>query len=250
MNYYIITGISRGLGEALASQLLGKGNCVIGISRKNNIELIELAKLKACEFQFIEFDLNNTDGIESLGEKLFEHIDFEGIESIGLINNAGVIAPIKTIEQTSVAEIAMSLNVNTVAPMAITSIFIKKLKAYNVEKRVINISSGAGKKPYHGWACYCSSKAAMDMFTKCVAMEQKKEAYPTKILAFAPGIMDTGMQRKIRETSVENFDQLQRFIEFKEKDLLLTAGFVAEKVIGLLNSSEFSQGGIIDIKDL
>ena len=249
MNYYIITGTSRGLGKSIAKKLQVDGNHVIGISRKIDTKLLDISKKDNSRIDYIEFDLDNVNIIEKLIIKIFSIIDLEKAEKICLVNNAGVIDPIKTIENCSIDEITTSFNVNTVAPIVITSKFIEKLKFIDIEKRVINISSGAGKKPYHGWSCYCSTKAAVDMFTRCVAVEQEKANYPTKILSFAPGIIDTGMQKKIRESSIENFDQLERFKNFKENDLLLTADFVADKVISLLEADEFIQGGIIDIND-
>jgi len=131
--------------------------------------------------------------------------------------------------------------------MILTSLFIKHAKDHKAEKRVINISSGAGKKPYYGWSIYCGSKAAVDLFTRCVSLEQQAREYPVKIISFAPGIVDTDMQQEIRSTAKEDFEQLERFVAFKNDGKLSKPEDVAEKVIELMFDKEFMDGGVIDI---
>ena len=65
-------------------------------------------------------------------------------------------------------------------------------------KRILNISSGAGRNPYEGWGAYCTTKAGLDHFSRVVAMEQANEQYPVEIVSIAPGIIDTDMQATIR----------------------------------------------------
>ena len=118
------------------------------------------------------------------------------------------------------------------------------------EKRVINISSGAGKKPFYGWSNYCASKAGIDLFTQCVGVEQNRSDNPVKIISLGPSIMDTKMQEEIRKTAKEDFQQVERFIDFKKNGDLLSADYVAEKVIKLFWDEEFIQGGVINVRDL
>ena len=68
-------------------------------------------------------------------------------------------------------------------------------------KRVVSISSGAGKKPYPGWGAYCTAKAGLDMLTRCVGVEQMNQPHPVEIYSIAPGVVDTDMQREIRAAS-------------------------------------------------
>ena len=62
--------------------------------------------------------------------------------------------------------------------MILTSTFMKHTKDWKVDKRVINISSGAGKNPYFGWGAYCTAKAGVNMFTQCVATEEVEKNIP------------------------------------------------------------------------
>lgn len=133
--------------------------------------------------------------------------------------------------------------------MILTSTFMKHTKDWKVDKRVINISSGAGKNPYFGWGAYCTTKAGVNMFTQCVATEEVEKEYPVKIVAFAPGVVDTNMQSQIRETNKEDFINLDRFIALKEEGKLLSPEYVAKAIRNLLETEDFPQGEIIRIDE-
>ncbi|WP_010243164.1 (S)-benzoin forming benzil reductase [Acetivibrio cellulolyticus] len=250
MNYYIITGASRGLGEAIAENLISKDNHLFCISRKGNEDLVVRAGLKDCRIDFFEYDFNFLEEIDMLAETIFERINFKKADSVCLINNAGVAKPIKPVGNFPSFEIISNMNVNLIAPMILVSEFIKRTEEVTCERKIVNISSGAGKKPYYGWGCYCSAKAAMDMFTGCVGVEQKNITNPVKIISFVPGIIDTDMQADIRECSEEDFEQVERFIKFKENGNLKSPDFVAKKLLELIHNNETKTGMIYDIKEL
>ncbi|CAM2903721.1 (S)-benzoin forming benzil reductase [Paenibacillus sediminis] len=249
MNYYIVTGTSQGLGEAIARQLLSKGNHVFCISRSENKDLMEAAQGEGVELEYYNFDLSNVDRIDALMNNIFGKISKEYIESIALINNAGVVTPMKPIELCNSEEIIQNIQVNLTAPMLLTSAFVSHLDHVKADKRVINISSGAGKKPYFGWSNYCSAKAGIDMFTRTVALEQEHKEYPVKIISFAPGVVDTAMQGKIRKSSKDNFKDLDRFIKMKDDGALYTPQYVAEYVLQLL-TQDLVGGEILDIRNM
>lgn len=250
MNYYIITGASRGLGKAIAENLISKDNHLFCISRRRDEDFIDKAAINDCRAEFFEFDFNFLEELDMLAETIFERVNFNKAESICLINNAGVVKPVKPIGKFPSFEIISNMNVNMIAPMILTSEFIKRTEEYSCEKKVVYVSSGAAKKPYYGWGCYCSAKAAMDMFTGCVGVEQKNSANPVKIFSFIPGIIDTDMQGEIRQSSVEDFEQVERFIKFKENGDLKSPDFVAKKLIDLIKNSDTQSGMVYDINNL
>lgn len=250
MNYIIITGASKGLGESLTQKLMKKENHLICISRTKNNNLISEAEKNGVKLDYLEYDLNNTGGVEDLANNIFSNIDTANAKSISLINNAGVVDPIKLVEKCETNEIEKSINVNLISPMILTSSFMRKTEELKIEKRIINISSAAGKSPYPGWGCYCTSKAGLDMFTQCVGTEQKEVEFPTKVLSFAPGVIDTEMQVQIRSSNEEDFPLLNTFKGLKEKGRLLQPDYVADKVIELLLAEDFKNGSIVDIYKL
>ena len=88
-----------------------------------------------------------------------------------LINNAGVIAPVGPLERADAGEIERNLAVNLVAPMLLMRRFLRATASRSPLRRIINISSGAGRRPIFGWGAYCAAKAGLDMATRVVALE-------------------------------------------------------------------------------
>jgi benzil reductase ((S)-benzoin forming) len=247
MNYIIITGASKGLGHSIANGLVSKDNHLFCISRNRNETLINTAETGGCSLDYYEYDLSETAGLDGLMQSIFEKITVKDDDVIVLVNNAGIVTPVKPTDKSSSGEIVRNVTVNAIAPMILTSLFIKHTGDLNVGKRIINISSGAGKKPYYGWSAYCGSKAAIDLYTRCVSLEQQSREYPVKIISFAPGIVDTDMQKELRSATKQDFEQLERFIAYKNDGKLSTPEFVAGKVIELMFDKEFIDGGVIDI---
>ncbi|PFE04988.1 short-chain dehydrogenase [Bacillus cereus] len=249
MRYVIVTGTSQGLGEAIATQLLEENTQLICISRGQNEKLLEKAKQKGISFTFHAIDLQDVHHLETHFETIFSSIEEKSVSSIHLINNAGTLTPIKPIEKSESELLITNVHINLIAPMILTSSFMKHTKNWKVDKRVINISSGAGQKPYFGWGAYCTTKAGLNMFTQCIATEEAEKEYPVKTIAFAPGVVDTNMQQQIRQTEKEDFTNLDRFIALKEEGKLLSPEYVAKAVVHLLETQDFKQGGIIRIDE-
>lgn len=249
MKYFIITGSSKGIGASITAKLIQENHHIIAVSRNSNEELQQQAGDNGIPFNFISYDLNNVDGIASLGQQIVRLMNKNETEGIYLVNNAGVLSPVKAIEQAESDAIIRNINVNTIAPMVLTSTLMKLTSDWNVPLTVLNISSGAGKHAYDGWASYCTSKAALDMFTQCVGLEQSNRGGNVKIVSVAPGVVDTDMQAYIRSTSKEDFPYIDRFMQLKENNQLLTPDFVAEKVINILLNPDIENGSILNIND-
>ncbi|MFH1946578.1 MAG: (S)-benzoin forming benzil reductase [Candidatus Magasanikbacteria bacterium] len=250
INYIIITGTSRGLGEAISMNLIQPENHLFCISRSANSRLVEGAKNKGVSLDYFQRDLSESSKTEELFEKIFKKIDFDAVNSISLINNAGVLAPISVADKYNSEEVARNIDINLTAPILTTGLFIKNTNHLNIEKRIINISSGAANKAYHGWGPYCASKAGLNIFSKCVSLEQKTRKYPVKLFSVAPGVIDTEMQAGIRNTKKDDFVDLERFIAYKEDGKLMPPDSVAKKIIKLLTINKFESGEFIEIEEL
>jgi benzil reductase ((S)-benzoin forming) len=250
MNCYIITGSSRGLGAAITAGLFSNDSLIHSISRHRNKEIIKEAECAGAVLHWHETDLNNSSILESLLEGIFDTLDQKKLDGIYLVNNAAVLQPIKPIDRSDSEQIVQNINVNLVAPILLSSLFIKLTADWKMKKRIINISSGAGKKPHYGWSTYCSAKSGLDIFTRCVAIEQEERQYPVQIVSFTPGIIDTDMQSEIRSTNVNDFIERDAFIKYKDQGKLLPPDLVAGKVLNLLFEEEIIQGGIYDIREM
>lgn len=249
MKHFIITGASKGLGEGIAIALIHEDHHLWCISRSESKTLKRMAEAKNCRLDFLHFDLAVSHDIPSLCKMIFSTINTQNADGIYLINNAGVINPVGRIETCEAADVEHHIRINLLAPMHLTAEFIKTFKDLGIQKRILNISSGAANNPYYGWSSYCSSKAAIDMYTLCVETEQKDQKYPVEVMAVAPGIIDTGMQEVIRGTSEEQFVHRKKFIEYKESGKLVPPNLAGLKLARLLLSKDFKSGAVIDLRD-
>lgn len=239
MKAYIITGVSKGIGLELAKQLIGEEHFVVGIARTE----CDLDGMK-----FIQSDLSKTEKLESLINEIIDSAP-QNIGSFILINNAGMVDPIGSIGSVSAEEMTKAIAVNLTAPMIISNTFIAKLKGFKGSKRIVNISSGAGRNAYEGWGTYCATKAGLDHFSRVVALEQLNAKYPVEIVSIAPGIIDTGMQEAIRASNEEAFPLLERFIDYKEQGVLSSPEQTAQKLISFMENKDFNEvGPIVDIR--
>ena len=123
------------------------------------------------------------------------------------------------------------------------------MSTVNCSKQIVNISSGAAVKAYKGWSLYCSSKAGLDMATKSMAKEQSSSKNPVKINAIYPGVVETDMQEKIRSSSKQNFEEVERFVNLKNKNQLYTTGFVAKKIFQINEENKLVNGEITDLRN-
>ncbi|TXK78367.1 (S)-benzoin forming benzil reductase [Paenibacillus sp. N3.4] len=246
MDMYIITGGSKGLGAAITQQLLQQGAAVHYVARSDSEILRQEALRAEGKLTFHACDLAHTQDLDLLMTQILSTKD--EADAITLINNAGMLEPMTSIGRASDEDLQRSLLVNLVAPTLLTNSFIRQTQALPIVKRVVNISSGAGKKPYPGWGAYCTAKAGLDMLTRCVGLEQQAEQHPVEIYAVAPGVVDTDMQRDIRAAAEEDFPQVRRFVQLKEKGELQTPEETAKQLLRLLQENAFSQGEIADLR--
>ncbi len=248
MKYFIITGTSRGLGKALTEQLLTEDHTIFCISRKQNNELKNLAATKGVNLYYFSCDLQKAEEAERVMEKIFTAIDFSNAEGIYLINNAGVIEPIKPVGNASTKELSMNIQVNLLAPMILSTYFIRHTASISTTKLIVNVSSGAANRAIFGWSSYCSSKAGLDMFTKSVGLEQRDHVNPVTMISFSPGVMDTDMQSTIRQSDKEDFSDVEQFIGYNEQGLLRSPEMVAGVLHNLLFDENVENGKVYDIK--
>lgn len=248
--YYIITGTSKGIGQAIARQLLSPENVLFCISRTQNPRLEYKAKAIGCQLTDIELDLNDWEKIRDVMHHIIREINSADVDSLYLINNAGTIHPIKHIGTTARNEaIAKSLHVNLLAPMLITEGFIGETNDWGVERRILNMSTGAAKNPVDAWSSYCTSKAGLDMYVRCLALEGEGKENPVKVVGFAPGVVNTEMQEEIRETDPTDFKEVDRFKDYHKKGDLLSPDQVAEKILELIHSDDFGSEPLISLRD-
>lgn len=250
MDYYIITGVSRGIGEAIAKRLLIHGNTLFCASRTMNEDLVETASSMHVPIFYYETDLSVHGSAEDFLHEVFSRIDAERVNRIALINNAGMLDPISLIENIHPEQMERHLTLNLLTPAVLISGFISRTREMDIPKSVLNISSGASSYPYSGWSLYCSSKAGLDMITRTVGLEQKSARFPCKIVSVAPGIVDTAMQTLIRKTDRAHFAEKEFFVRLHEEGKLKEPDVVASTLVATLFSSSVATGSVLSIDEL
>ncbi len=223
-NLALITGGSRGLGKALTSQFLEKGFEVYEISRSGESN------------SNIKCDLSDLNSVNKTCDNLFKKISEKRWDEIILINNAGVLSPISSVDVLTTDDIALNVGVNQIAAFTIISKFIETFREQDTRKIIVNISSGAAKRGYAGWSLYCASKAACENFIRSVAAEERYKKHPVVAINYNPSVMDTDMQVQIRKSDIKHFPDKQRFLELKTKGGLKTADQVADHIKNLLKT--------------
>jgi benzil reductase ((S)-benzoin forming) len=234
----ILTGHSQGLGKALLDWFLQKENFeIIGISRT-------LLDIQSPRLKQLSLDLSDLDLLESQLDSIFPMDEFE---EIILINNAGSLGEIKQVGQLNLKRFQALFNLNMLAPVILTNAFVSSYRKVNSTRLVCNISSGAAHKPLEGWSGYCSSKAGLAMFTSVCQKENEKTGI--RFFSLAPGIIDTAMQTKIRESGEEDFPALDRFKTYKSEGKLSSGAEVAKKIGYLLANPDKFDSVNQDVRD-
>lgn len=250
MNHFFITGVSRGIGEAIAHQLLSPNNRLFCISRSDNDGLRYAAEDMECELVYHQVDLSRPFDILELVPQWLNQIDQEQAESITMIHNAGVLTPVGRVGgDDRVEAIVESHHVNFMSPVLMTERFAEWTQGWQMKKQVLMISSGAARKPRQAWSTYCSTKAALEMFAACMAEEQKDQNFPIQVVSLAPGVVDTAMQDFIRTHDDSEMPGVDRFVQLKENGQLWSTKYVAEKTVELLQSANFGEQVILDLRE-
>lgn len=217
----LITGVSSGIGKAIAEFYLAKGEIVVGFGRRNSID--------HANYKFEQLDLSELDQIELLDFSFLREAT-----SLVVINNAGTLGEIGRISSLPIDTIENVLKINTLAPIAFTN-KVLSIWPKNQLIKVVNISSGAAQRPIPAWASYCSSKAALDMYSKTLLLEELEIGRNIEVYSIAPGVVDTAMQNEIRSSSVSTFSSVQSFIELKENNQLKSPGDVAKELYNYIS---------------
>ncbi|MGB6114343.1 MAG: SDR family NAD(P)-dependent oxidoreductase [Comamonas sp.] len=246
---FIITGASRGLGLALARQLLQPGHTLILMARHDNTSLHAPPGARLEQWQH---DLSEAaPAAQRLGEWLGAQAPHQHA-SATLINNAGQLAHIAPLSQcaggTEQASIASALRVGLEAPMLLTAHFLAATEHWPARRKVLNISSGLGRRPMAAQATYCAAKAGLDHFTRCVALEEAAKPHGARICSLAPGVIDTDMQLQLRSADAATFPDRERFESLHTQQQLTSARDTAAQVLAWLQRPDFGLEPVADIR--
>lgn len=189
----VVTGASRGLGEAIARTLAADGARLVLVARSKD-KLESLAVSLPNDPIVIEADLGQPDSAETLAKTILERTERVDI----LVNNAGVGGRQKMGEvRADLLDYIMDINVRNL--ILLTSELTPALKASR--GNVVNISSISAYTGALGQIPYSTSKGAVNSFTRNASLDLGRSG--VRINAVAPGVIDDGMWKTAFEMGVD-----------------------------------------------
>lgn len=197
----LITGASSGIGAATAKHFAGLGATLV-LAGRNLDNLKQVAA--TCSTKSIPLlltgELTNDKDNQSIIEKTVEHFGKLDI----LVNNAGIIET-GSIENTSLEQYDRVMNTNMRSIYQLTMLAVPHL--IKTKGNIVNVSSVNGMRAFPGVLSYCISKAAVDQFTRCVALELASKE--VRVNSVNPGVTITELHKR----SGMNADQYEAFLK-------------------------------------
>lgn len=238
----IITGASRGIGAALARAAAEHGmNLVLNARSEGPLKTLA-ASLGVDAAAVVAGDASQQSTCQQIVDCALDR--FGGVDV--LVNNAGILPPIGTLDQVSGEEWATNLRVNVMGPVLLSQAAIAPLR--RTGGKILNVSSGAAVKAIRGWSAYCTSKAALNHFNRMLAAEFPE----VTSIAISPGMTATDMQVMIRDEGQGRMPEQEhaRFVEAHDRGELRSVESVASDLLLIArNASKDWSGEFLTLDD-
>ncbi|NNE87829.1 MAG: SDR family oxidoreductase [Silicimonas sp.] len=224
----MITGASRGIGEASAEVFAEAGAKVVLLAR-SEIEIGRIATRIGERALAVPCDVSSFEEVQSAVSTAREAFGAINV----LINNAGVVEPVAHLAASDPEAWGKVIDIN------LKGVYygMRAVLPGMIERgsgTILTVSSGAAHGPVEGWSHYCTSKAGVAMLTRCVDKEAR--AAGVRALGLSPGTVATQMQREIKESGVNPISQLEWSDhippDWPAKALLWMCGAEADAYIG------------------
>lgn len=180
----VITGVSQGLGRAMAEGLIAEGHTVAGCARSSEA-IAQLQQQYPAPHHFSALDVVDAERVQHWADQM--------IQSVGvphrLINNAAIINPPAKLWEIPKDEFDALIDVNIKGTVNVIRSFVPTMIEAG-EGIIVNFSSGWGRSASPQVAPYCASKWAIEGLTQALAQE-----LPSGLGAIAlnPGVIHTPM---------------------------------------------------------
>lgn len=200
----LITGASRGIGEATARHFAGLGANVLLAARSGD-QVARIAAEIALEGDgaavALELDVSRYADVENAVRRA---VDAFGSLDV-LVSNAGLIEPIALLADSDPEGWCHAADVNYKGVYYGLRAAIPAMLEQG-GGTIINVSSGAATGVLEGWSHYCSSKAAALSLTRCAHLEYGAKGI--RVLGLSPGTVATNMQKEIKASGINRVSTL------------------------------------------
>ena len=232
-----ISGASQGIGAALAASVPWDDARVLGISRSRPADGVE----------HIEADLADPSSWPAVGESFRRELRaFDG-DHVVFVQAAGTIEPVGFTGEVDDDAYVTNVLLNSAAPQVLGHLFLSAARHVHADRALVMLTSGAARSVYPGWASYGAAKAAADQWVRDVGAEQSARG-GVRVVAIAPGTVDTDMQAAIRKASEGDFPNRQRFVDLHEGGKLTHPEEVARTIWSVLDGLD--NGSVVDLREL
>ena len=248
-NITILTGASRGMGLAMAKQLCHPNQLVLCISRGQSDELTAIANQQGAHLVQWQADLAQPSAVAEKLSHWLDALNPEEFASATLINNAGAIGHLGPVDEAPLDSLLQGLAINLQAPVLLSAVFLKHTRQWQMPRKILNISSGLGRRPMAASALYCAGKAGLDHFTRCLALDEALHSNPAKVVSLAPGVIDTDMQTDLRSAKGASFPDQNMFVQLKNNGALTSPDEAARQLLAYVQRADFGSNPVADVRD-
>ena len=246
----ILTGASRGLGLAMAEQFLQRPDTfVLGLSRKPSDALMQIACAAGSTFEQWAQDLADTRAAAAKLQEWLLSRDAAQFMNAILINNAALLTPPGPVEACGDTLLSEAVRVGLESPVLLCAAFLRGTVKWRARKKILNISSGLGRRAMAGSAPYCAVKAGLDNFSRALALDEALKPNGAKVVSLAHGVIDTNMQLQLRSANAGAFPDKAMFVGLKASGQLASPRDGAARVIAYLDRPDFGSHPVGDVRD-
>jgi NAD(P)-dependent dehydrogenase (short-subunit alcohol dehydrogenase family) len=212
----LVTGAASGIGRGIAHALHAQGARVALLDR-NGDGLRDAARALSSDVPYRIADVSRADDVSSAVAGLIDALG--GLDS--LVNCAGVDL-LSSFDTTGEHDWQRLIGVNLMGPVNVCHAAVPALRD-GTQPAIVNVASAAGLRPLQHRTAYCSSKAALVMFSKALAMDLAADGI--RVNAICPGIVDTPM---LDASVAHAADRQQAMADIASRYLIERAGTVEE----------------------
>jgi 3-hydroxy acid dehydrogenase / malonic semialdehyde reductase len=185
MNIALITGVTGGIGKAIAQELIKHDYKLVVVGRNQSKLTTIVEELGSTNFLYTDsFDLKDRQRLKTFVDKVNEL----GHQIDVLINNAGAALGLDPFMEAEVADLTDMIDVN-VTSLMVLSHYIAKTMVKNNKGHIINIGSTAGQMAYLNGMAYCASKAAVKTLSDGMRLDLMQS--DVKVTTIMPGLVET-----------------------------------------------------------
>jgi len=197
----LITGASRGIGEATARLFAAEGARVV-LTARSAADISRIAEDIGPNAKAVTCDVSRFAEVSAAIDAAVE--GFGGLDI--LINNAGVIEPISMMADSDPETWGQTIDIN------LKGVYygMRAALPHMLEKgagTIITVSSGAAHNPLEAWSHYCAGKAGAAMLTRSLDLETRRNGI--RAMGLSPGTVATQMQKDIKASGLNPVSELE-----------------------------------------